>query len=56
MYQAIVLWISIFQTLLNRTKHLTGWMLRTFSSQDKLTMLTLFKAPVMSRLDYGCQS
>ena len=26
-----------------RTKHLTGWMLRTFSSRDKLTMLTLFK-------------
>ena len=35
-----------------RTKHLTGWILRTFSSCD---MLTLFKALVMSRLDYGCQ-
>ena len=35
-----------------RTKHLTGWILRTFSSRDKLT---LFKALVMSRLDYGCQ-
>ena len=30
-----------------RTKHLTGWILQTFSSQDKLTMLTLFKALVM---------
>ena len=30
-------------------------MLRTFSSRDKLTMLTLFNALVMSRLDYGCQ-
>ena len=30
-------------------------MLRTFSSRDKLTMLTLFKALVMSRLDYGWQ-
>ena len=38
-----------------RTKHLTGWILRTFSSRDKLTMLTLFKALVMSRLDYGSQ-
>ena len=31
-----------------RTKHLTGWILRTFPSRDKLTMLTLFKALVMS--------
>ena len=38
-----------------RTTHLTGWILRTFSSRDKLTMLTLFKALVMSRLDYGSQ-
>ena len=38
-----------------RTTHLTGWILRTFSSQGKLTMLTLFKALVMSRMDYGCQ-
>ena len=38
--------------LLKRTKHLTGWMLRTFSSRDKLT---LFKALIMSRFDYGCQ-
>ena len=38
--------------LVKRTKHLIGWILRTFSSRDKLT---LFKALVMSRLDYGCQ-
>ena len=38
-----------------RTTHFTGWILRTFSSRDKLTMLTLFKALVMSRLDYGSQ-
>ena len=31
------------------------FMLRTFSSRDKLTMLSLFKALVMSRLGYGCQ-
>ena len=35
-----------------RTKYLTGWMLRTFSSRDKLT---LFKELVMPRLDYSCQ-
>ena len=37
---------------LKRTKHLTGWMLRTFTSRDKLAM---FKALVMSRIDYVCQ-
>ena len=36
-------------------KNLTGWILRTFISRDKLTMLTLFKALVLSRLDYGSQ-
>ena len=36
-----------------RTTRLTGWILRTFSSRDKLTMVTLFKAPGMSLLDYG---
>ena len=41
--------------LAKRTKHLTGWMLRTFSSRDNLTMFTLFKALVMFQLDYGCQ-
>ena len=51
MCQAIVLLISIFQTLFKK-KHLTGWTLRTFSSCDRLT---LFKALVMSRPDYGCQ-
>ena len=41
--------------LAKSTKYLTGLILRTFSSRDKFTMLTLFKALVMSRLDYGCQ-
>ena len=34
--------------LAKRTKHLTDWMLRAFSSRDELTMLTFFKALVMS--------
>ena len=55
MYQAIVIFIFHISNLVIRTKYLTGWMLRTLSSRDKLTMLTLFKALVMSRLDYGCQ-
>ena len=42
-------------SLSKRSKNLTGWILRTFISRDKLTMLTLFKALVLSRLDYGSQ-
>ena len=38
-----------------RTIHLTGWILIIFSSRDKLTLLTLFRTLVMSRLDYGSQ-
>ena len=50
------IWLYFHISNLNkRTKHLTGWILRTFSSLDKLTMLTLFKALVMSQLDYGSQ-
>ena len=52
MYQVIVLSNFILLTLIKRTKHLTGWILRTFSSRDKLT---LFRALVVSRLDYGSQ-
>ena len=53
MCQVIILSNFILLTLIKRTTHLTGWILRTFSSRDKLTMLTLIKALVMSRIDYG---
>ena len=36
-------------------RQLTGWILRTFKSRDKCTMLTLFKSLVLPRLEYGCQ-
>ena len=55
MCQVIVLFEFHITNLNKRTKHLNGWILRTFSSRDKLTMLTLFKALVMSQLDYGSQ-
>ena len=42
-------------SLSKRCKNLTGWILRIFISRDKLTMLTLFIALVISRLDYGTQ-
>ena len=45
----------ILLTLIKEKIHLTGWILRTFSAGDKLTMLTLFTTLVMSRLDYGSQ-
>ena len=34
---------------------LSGWILTTFISRDSLTLLTLFKCIVLSRLDYGSQ-
>ena len=37
---------------LSKHSNLAGWILRTFSTRDKDTMLTLFKSLIMSRLDY----
>ena len=51
-YQMIVISNFILLTLI---KHLTVWILRTFSSRNKLTMLTLFKALALSQLDYSSQ-
>ena len=36
----------------SRFSSLAGWILRTFASRDKITMLRLFKSLVLSRLDY----
>ena len=55
MCQVIVLFEFHITNLSKRTTPLTGWILRTFSSRDKLTMLTLFKTLVMCQLDYGSQ-
>ena len=41
--------------LSKKSKNLAGWILRTFITRDRLTMLTLFKAIVLSRLDYASQ-
>ena len=37
-------------SLSKRCKNFTGWILRTFMSCDKLTMLTLFKALVLIKV------
>ena len=39
--------------LSKKCKNLAGWILRTFITCDRLTLLKLFKAIVLSRLDYA---
>ena len=34
---------------------LSGWILSTFTSRDSTTLMTLFKAPILSRLEYFSQ-
>ena len=46
---------SHITSLSRRCNNLAGWILRTFVSRDKLTMLTLFKSLVISRLGYASQ-
>ena len=36
-----------------RCSNLTGWILRIFNSRETMTMFTLFKSLVLSRLDYA---
>ena len=38
-----------------RCSNLSGWILRTFSTRETRTMMTLFKSLVLSRLDYASQ-
>ena len=38
-----------------RCLKLSGWILRTFSTRETRTMMTLFKSLVLSRLDYASQ-
>ena len=42
-------------SLSKRCSNLSGWILRTIYTRDCITMLTLFKSIVLSRLDYGSQ-
>ena len=44
-----------FSSLSKKCAKLSGWILRTFYTRDCITMLTLFKSIVLSRLDYGSQ-
>ena len=42
-------------SLSKKCANLSGWILRTLYTRDCITMLTLFKSIVLSRLDYGSQ-
>ena len=46
---------SHISSLSRKCNNLAGWILRSFVSRDRLTMLTLFKSLVISRLDYASQ-
>lgn len=41
--------------IVKRCTQLSGWVMRTFKSRDNVTMLTLFKSLILSRLDYCSQ-
>ena len=43
------------QYLCQKCSNLSGWILRTFTTRDSITMMTLFKSLVLPRLDYGSQ-
>ena len=42
------------QNLCKKCSNLSGW-IRTFTTRDNITMMTLFKSLVPPRLDYGSQ-
>ena len=39
----------------NTARKLTGWILRTFHTQERTCMITLWKALVLPKLEYCCQ-
>ena len=41
------------QNVCKKCSNLSGWILRTFTTRDSITMITLFKSLVLPRLDYG---
>ena len=50
-----VLLSSTSKTYVKKCSNLSGWILRTFTTRDSITMMTLFKSLVLPRLDYGSQ-
>ena len=42
-------------SLSKKSATLSGWILRTFYTRDCITIVTMFKSIVLSRLDYGSQ-
>ena len=50
-----VLLSSTSKILCKKCSNLSGWILRTFTTNDSITMMTVFKSLVLHRLDYGSQ-
>ena len=45
-------WASHIQDKVSKASRFSGWILRTFKSQDKELLMTLFNSLVRSRLEY----
>ena len=43
------------KNLCKKCSNLSGWILRTFTARDSITMMTLFISLVLPRLDYASQ-
>ena len=43
------------QNVCKKCSNLSGWILRTFTTRDSITMMTLFKSLAVPRLDCGSQ-
>ena len=54
-FDANLEWKNHYTKLYRSSKQITGWILNTFFSRDKHTMLTLFNSLVRSRLEFGCE-
>ena len=48
-------WRFHYSKIVSKAKQLCGWILCTFRTRDKTTMLTLYNALVRSRLEYCCE-
>ena len=44
-----------YSIIAKKSKQISGWVLNTFYSRDRVTMLTLFNSLVRSRLEFGCE-
>ena len=48
-------WRSHYNSLVRRAKMLCGWVFNTFSTRDRLPLLTLYYSLIRSKLEFACQ-